>query len=334
MPAAVQGKSEDYASWQGGAAQEEADSDASAALPGGAMLKRMRQGRIKPLPQCITNGTSVHSSFTGLTPNSMLTSPIRSGKGSVATPLSRTLAFESDDTMGAHNSSGTRTGNNDSSRLLGARPTIRTISSSKKKMMKGSMVFDLADGVGNDQVVTINCGGKIFQTFLRTMRRIPKTRLWRISNEAFFQDTKYVFLDRNPKCFDAVLEYHRSDWLDKPADVSTGLWEEELHYYNISPDLYLVDDEKHLKVPHRPKKPGWRQMGYDFFEDVTSSMSARLFSSFTLLIVILATVSFVLHSLPDFQSSPWDEIFTNFEGASIVFFTVKFDSRSNHVYRF
>jgi hypothetical protein len=64
--------------------------------------------------------------------------------------------------------------------------------------------------VNEDAIVTIDCGGTIFRTFLRTLRRIPKTRMFRMAEpNGELAKSKFLFLDRNPDVFGAILEYHR-----------------------------------------------------------------------------------------------------------------------------
>ena len=73
-----------------------------------------------------------------------------------------------------------------------------------------TMLFDVSKAQGDDSIVTVDCGGKIFKTFLRTLRRIPKTRLCRMADKkGELANSKFLFLDRNPECFAAILEYHR-----------------------------------------------------------------------------------------------------------------------------
>jgi hypothetical protein len=82
--------------------------------------------------------------------------------------------------------------------------------SARHRLNSGSMTFDLSLCAGETQVVTINCGGTNFQTFLKTLRRIPKTKLAQLSAEGgHLRKTGFVFFDRNPVAFAAVLEYYR-----------------------------------------------------------------------------------------------------------------------------
>lgn len=72
------------------------------------------------------------------------------------------------------------------------------------------MLLDTSKATGDDTIVTIDCGGKIFKTFLRTLRKIPKTRLCRMADaNGDLAKSEFLFLDRNPDCFAAILEYHR-----------------------------------------------------------------------------------------------------------------------------
>jgi hypothetical protein len=68
------------------------------------------------------------------------------------------------------------------------------------------------NGQGRDKIVTIDCGGIIFRTFAWTLHKIPKSRLSNlVDSESPMMQTGYIFFDRNPIIFAAILEYFRCD---------------------------------------------------------------------------------------------------------------------------
>jgi hypothetical protein len=67
-----------------------------------------------------------------------------------------------------------------------------------------------SNGEGPDKIVTIDCGGIIFRTFARTLQKIPKSRLCKLAEEGSpLMQSGYIFFDRNPIVFAAIMEYYR-----------------------------------------------------------------------------------------------------------------------------
>ena len=192
----------------------------------------------------------------------------------------------------------------------------------------GAYAFDVqtqVKSIGEEDIITIDCGGQLFRTFLRTLQRMPKTRMAKFAApDGPLSETKFLFLDRNPTAFAAILEFHRSDRLEKPAGMSDSMWMEELHFYNINQDLYLP--RRPEQNPMRPKG-GLQMRAFDFLEDPQSSFAAKIFSSISLLMVLAATVFFIAESMERFQNEPSRIVFEYCEAISIYFFTFEYVAR-------
>jgi len=75
---------------------------------------------------------------------------------------------------------------------------------------KASSMSFKSNGEGPDKIVTIDCGGIIFRTFARTLQKIPKSRLCKLAEEGSpLMQSGYIFFDRNPVVFAAIMEYYR-----------------------------------------------------------------------------------------------------------------------------
>ena len=75
---------------------------------------------------------------------------------------------------------------------------------------KASSMSFKSNGEGPDKIVTIDCGGIIFRTFARTLQKIPKSRLCKLAEEGSpLMQSGYIFFDRNPVIFAAIMEYYR-----------------------------------------------------------------------------------------------------------------------------
>jgi len=81
----------------------------------------------------------------------------------------------------------------------------------RTKSKSSCMSFQM-NGQGRDKIVTIDCGGIIFRTFAWTLQKIPKSRLSNlVDSDSPMMQTGYIFFDRNPIIFAAILEYFRCD---------------------------------------------------------------------------------------------------------------------------
>lgn len=98
-------------------------------------------------------------------------------------------------------------------------------------------------GALQDRPVSIQVGGRTFATRLSTLRRFPEALLWR----AYTFDHKgfdLVFWDRNPRVFESLLEYYRTNRLSLPSDVSFQTIKDELQFWGFD-----------VEPPERPAWP-------------------------------------------------------------------------------
>ena len=89
----------------------------------------------------------------------------------------------------------------------GSTPISRSLN---RVFSKASSMSFKSNGEGPDKIVTIDCGGIIFRTFARTLQKIPKSRLCKLADEGSpLMQSGYIFFDRNPVVFAAIMEYYR-----------------------------------------------------------------------------------------------------------------------------
>ncbi|KAH9499039.1 hypothetical protein Btru_005490 [Bulinus truncatus] len=92
-------------------------------------------------------------------------------------------------------------------------------------------------GTSND-VIKINVGGSIFETYRSTLSAVPSSRL---SDESFLgklyrADQNDYFFDRDPEIFHCVLNYFRSGELHLPTSVCGLVVKSELEFWGIRDD--------------------------------------------------------------------------------------------------
>ncbi|XP_020297042.1 potassium voltage-gated channel protein Shaw-like [Pseudomyrmex gracilis] len=92
----------------------------------------------------------------------------------------------------------------------------------------------MKDGRWNDRV-TLNVGGVRHETYKATLRKIPATRLSRLTEALVNYDPvlNEYFYDRHPGVFAQVLNYYRTGKLHYPTDVCGPLFEEELEFWGL-----------------------------------------------------------------------------------------------------
>ncbi|XP_043787541.1 potassium voltage-gated channel protein Shaw-like isoform X6 [Apis laboriosa] len=92
----------------------------------------------------------------------------------------------------------------------------------------------LDDGRWNDRVI-LNVGGVRHETYKSTLRKIPATRLSRLTEALVNYDPvlNEYFYDRHPGVFAQVLNYYRTGKLHYPTDVCGPLFEEELDFWGL-----------------------------------------------------------------------------------------------------
>ncbi|XP_071141621.1 potassium voltage-gated channel protein Shaw-like isoform X2 [Mytilus edulis] len=86
-----------------------------------------------------------------------------------------------------------------------------------------------------DNRVIINVGGIRHETYKATLKKIPATRLSRLTEALANYDPvlNEYFFDRHPGVFAQILNYYRSGKLHYPTDVCGPLFEEELEFWGL-----------------------------------------------------------------------------------------------------
>jgi potassium voltage-gated channel Shaw-related subfamily C protein 1 len=83
--------------------------------------------------------------------------------------------------------------------------------------------------------IVLNIGGIRFETCRSILKKIPATRLSRLTEALANYDrtlNEYYF-DRHPGVFSQILNYYRSGKLHYPTNVCGPLFEEELNFWGL-----------------------------------------------------------------------------------------------------
>ena len=91
------------------------------------------------------------------------------------------------------------------------------------------------ESIQDSNRVTLNVGGIRFETYKSTLKKIPATRLSRLTEALANYDPllNEYFFDRHPGVFAQILNYYRTGKLHYPTNVCGPLFEEELEFWGL-----------------------------------------------------------------------------------------------------
>jgi len=192
--------------------------------------------------------------------------------------------------------------------------------------------------------IKINVSGQLFKTYEETLERMPNTLLGdKTRREEFYDEScDEYFFDRHRESFSAILYFYQSDGImERPKWIPLDLFIEEIIFFDLSNQfigeikpLAIVQEEETTS-----KDTSLRSVIWETLENPTTKCG-RIVASASIFFILIATVSFCVETLPQFQNSeneseiipPWDSANKGFpfwviESICIVFFTIEFALR-------
>ncbi|XP_076765381.1 potassium voltage-gated channel protein Shaw isoform X3 [Xylocopa sonorina] len=189
--------------------------------------------------------------------------------------------------------------------------------------------------------VVLNVGGIRHETYKATLKKIPATRLSKLTEALGNYDPilNEYFFDRHPGVFAQVLNYYRTGKLHYPTDVCGPLFEEELDFWGldsnqVEPCCWMTytqhrDTQETLTVLDRldldtekptdeelARKFGFEEAYYEgtltwwqklkpqmwsLFDEPYSSLAAKVISIVSVLFICISILSFCLKTHPDMR---------------------------------
>ncbi|XP_065332113.1 potassium voltage-gated channel protein Shaw [Cloeon dipterum] len=189
--------------------------------------------------------------------------------------------------------------------------------------------------------VVLNVGGIRHETYKATLKKIPATRLSRLTEALANYDPilNEYFFDRHPGVFGQVLNYYRTGKLHYPTDVCGPLFEEELEFWGldanqVEPCCWMTytqhrDTQETLAVLDRldldTDKPSEEEMARKFgfeedyfrgnlswwqrmkpniwslFDEPYSSTAAKIVGLLSVFFICASIISFCLKTHPDMR---------------------------------
>ena len=167
--------------------------------------------------------------------------------------------------------------------------------------------------------ITINIGGKKYETYESTLNQFPNTLLGNPEKRKRYFDEKKneYFFDRHRGAFTAILYYYQSGGLiERPLHVPMNIFVEELNFFQLTDEIQKQneeaalaeeeengeDEEEEGEAEELPKNKTLRKI-WLLFEFPSSSFSAKCLAIFSLAIILLSIIIFCIETLPILEDS-------------------------------
>ena len=86
-----------------------------------------------------------------------------------------------------------------------------------------------------EQIIKLNIGGQIFETFKSTLTKYPNTMLGAMftTSASLSNEKKEFFFDRDYKLFNHILNYYRNGLIDILKDIPFDTYLQELQFWGL-----------------------------------------------------------------------------------------------------
>ncbi|BFZ21141.1 hypothetical protein BsWGS_24179 [Bradybaena similaris] len=198
--------------------------------------------------------------------------------------------------------------------------------------------MNLADA---DNRVIINVGGIRHETYKATLKKIPATRLSRLTEALANYDPvlNEYFFDRHPGVFAQILNYYRSGKLHYPTDVCGPLFEDELEFWGLdsnqvepccwmtytqhrdTQDVLAILDRLDLDTDKPTEEDIMKKFGLEeeyksgelncwqriqpkiwaLFDEPYSSTAAKIIAVISVFFIVISILSFCLKTHPEMR---------------------------------
>ncbi|XP_067032893.1 potassium voltage-gated channel subfamily A member 1-like [Acropora muricata] len=161
-------------------------------------------------------------------------------------------------------------------------------------------------------LITLNIGGKRFETFENTLNQFPNTLLGNAEKRRKYFDEKKdeYFFDRHRSAFTAILYYYQSGGLiERPLHVPIDIFMEELNFFQLTDEIQKENEEaaytedveegtdQASEEEELPQNKLLRSI-WLLFEYPSSSLHAKCLAVFSLIIILLSIVIFCIETVP------------------------------------
>ncbi|XP_013789758.2 potassium voltage-gated channel protein Shab-like isoform X2 [Limulus polyphemus] len=183
--------------------------------------------------------------------------------------------------------------------------------------------------------ISLNVGGIKHQVLGRTLDRLPHSRLGRLRQcknitevmklcDDYDYEEREFFFDRHPGTFSSILNFYRTGSLHLVDEICVESFKDDLNYWEIDVNYLepcclhrynqkkeyiqaeleeeLMDDQEEDEIFEEGRCTRHRKFLWNLMEKPTSSISARIVATLSILFIILATIAQTLNTLPSLQT--------------------------------
>ena len=208
------------------------------------------------------------------------------------------------------------------------------------------MAVNLLGNSDIDARIILNVGGTRFETLKSTLKKLPATRLSKLTEQLSYYDPilNEYFFDRHPGVFSQILNYYRTGKLHYPTNVCGPLFEDELSYWglqreDVEPCCWMtytkhrstaetlsILDSLELDTVRSSRQEVIKKFGWDdnyvqgrlpkykkmmmiiwqIFEEPRSSTIAKVITVISIFFILVSILSFVLQTLSMFRITEID----------------------------
>ena len=160
----------------------------------------------------------------------------------------------------------------------------------------------LANGK-DDQIITINVSGRIFQTLESTLSRFPSSLLG--SKESRKQlrtdENGHVFLDRNQRAFEILLTFYQTGIFEEPTGVNLNVFKHEIRYFGLVDEAIECGVKDLVVRPAIFPKRKWQAALWNVLEEPQSSIAARVVAVVSLAVIVISVIVFCMETEPEIR---------------------------------
>eukprot|EP01111_Echinosteliopsis_oligospora_P009754 TRINITY_DN2919_c0_g1_i1.p1 TRINITY_DN2919_c0_g1~~TRINITY_DN2919_c0_g1_i1.p1 ORF type:complete len:313 (-),score=81.41 TRINITY_DN2919_c0_g1_i1:12-950(-) len=117
----------------------------------------------------------------------------------------------------------------------------------------------------NSERVVLNVGGRIFETYVQTLMKLPDSLLGVMFSDRNRKMRKpdpggVYFFDRNPSIFEVILEFYRTDKINMPPGITKRMMKDEFDFWMIDTDILSRDESFGFKLAQNSLRKARKKM--------------------------------------------------------------------------
>ena len=158
-----------------------------------------------------------------------------------------------------------------------------------------------------DEIININVGGKLFQTYNNTLCKYPNSLLGNKErrNKYMNLNTGEFYFNRHRQVFESILYFYQSEGeLYRPSNIPIHIFIDELVFFDIGDEvieeIQFENGIKDRTVEREMPNSILFKTLWNFLEYPDSSHGAKTFAIISIVVIIISMILFVIATIPEF----------------------------------